>query len=423
MIPAGEYLLFGKTGAGKSSLINTISQVDTARTSVKYACTKTIETYSFSTPAGSYLIHDTPGLCEDEDRDTDQQYLSSILDFLINRSDETFITVLYVVRSDTTRFRSEDTEVIRGLAQILSNIRLPVMFVATNFSFATFDITSREFFNRLRIQHLIALDSELLLLTQGRCCAEGFSGSYGVDNVYGIWFDHSNQLFTPCDEPLTELLESSLGHNIRDLRIWVHRSGHDPSHILNGDCFEVFTNRIVNLCLPLFRSCEIKGDFTTINPSEWIRFCNSFPRYLSMTIPESELLEVYDDDYHLELRERTIFVYFKSAGSEISVLPDPSSRQHIPLDTDRCLASIKTGVLSRECSFRTFLVLRSRGFLALSPGIPLDFLELPKNVANRQSELRYADCFGNTTYIEEYWDDLGDRTVDYGSADDSGYRE
>ena len=83
----------------------------------------------------------------------------------------------------------------------------------------------------------------------------------------------------------------------------------------------------------------------------------------------------------------------------------------------------QNGCFVQRMFFPHLLVLRSRGFLALSPGIPLDFLELPKNVANRQSELRYADCFGNTTYIEEYWDDLGDRTVDYGSADDSGYRE
>ena len=56
MISAGTYLLFGRTGVGKSSVINTLAQDSLANVNNARVCTYDISSYRFDSPGGVILF-------------------------------------------------------------------------------------------------------------------------------------------------------------------------------------------------------------------------------------------------------------------------------------------------------------------------------------------------------------------------------
>ena len=56
MLPAGNYLLFGRTGVGKSSIINTLAQASLANIDNARVCTQQISSYRFDSPGGVILF-------------------------------------------------------------------------------------------------------------------------------------------------------------------------------------------------------------------------------------------------------------------------------------------------------------------------------------------------------------------------------
>lgn len=416
MIPPGTYLLFGKTGAGKSSLVNSIGQSSYAKTSNSHACTSTIDTYSFETPAGRYLIYDTPGLCEDEDVSTDDQYISEVIRFL---SDQPIITILFVVRSDVTRLRSEDIEVIRGLARILSQRHTPVCFVATNFNFSSSIQCPRDSLRRLRAQYLIALDSELLLLTQRRLCIGGFLSSYGVDNVRRVWLEDFGGPI-PVNEPLDiDALESSLGHKIRDLRIWIHRAGHDPSTVLCSDLFFLFAGRLWNLGVSsALKQSELKPDFLSIQPARLMELSNRLlsSRFsLYKLIGESDLIDDYEEGYNLVPAERTIELVFSCSGSTVDISISSDCRAHIPQNVDIELSGVLIGFQPFYSALQALITLEARGFSKSNPLLISHDYDLDRS-GEHCGIYEEDDC-------NEDWIDESDRGVDYGYRDDDDYYE
>jgi hypothetical protein len=417
MIPAGTYLLFGRTGVGKSSLVNSLAQFPVATINNSFACTQEITAHSFSTPSGEYLIYDTPGLCEDEDPITDDKYIMNIINFLYAQEDKSSITILFVVRAGSTRLRSEDWEVVSGLANILYIHPLPVSFVASNISFSSYSQDTRQDFRRLRMQFLVALDSEMILLSQRERGINGFLASYGVDSVNGIWFEDFGDtriILESCD---VATLEGSLGHKYRDLCIWIYRSGHDPSVILGSQHFYLFAARILNLSLSVTADAFTLIDFLSVDSKQVleVKASDLVSRFvLYKPVAPSQLLEEYEDDYNLLPSERTIEILFAPGSTGVEISVSAISVRHIPLNVAESISGIRLGLHTFQSAMQVYALLVIRGFSRKRPSLSQGY-ERVGMVSGGYSEYEQSGA--------DDWVDESDRDVDYGYRDDDDYYE
>ena len=250
MIPSGNYLLLGRTGVGKSSVINAVAQDNIAKTSLEYACTKEIKCCQIDTPCGEYVFYDSPGFCEDDNPLTDKKYFEKLADFLAEYlQDGNEISLLLVARLGQTRFRTEDFEVIKYLADILHRFHLPVVFVATWADFQKGCDHVRSQLDLLRVQILLSLDEALLKMSSRKMCAAGFNGAFAVDNNSSTWLASWKPIAVRLDPQLdsTSGFENLLGHSKKSIFDWVVASGHDPGEIVQHGVTHLLDNRIYNL--------------------------------------------------------------------------------------------------------------------------------------------------------------------------------
>ena len=249
MLPAGNYLLFGRTGVGKSSIINTLAQASLANIDNARVCTQQISSYRFDSPGGSYLIYDSPGFCDDDNPRTDSRYLRQINFFL----DENFnkshaISLLFSVRIGSTRVRSEDFEVVKYLAELLTRFRIPIVFVATWADFSLGGEIVRSQLDKARIQYLAMLDKALLSITNQTMCANGFNGAYAVDNTSGIWLNSCNSIRVDLTHTsVPSAYEEIVGHKFSFILDWIHAAGHSFEFLVNKRKISLFVSRIENL--------------------------------------------------------------------------------------------------------------------------------------------------------------------------------
>jgi GTP-binding protein EngB required for normal cell division len=260
MLPAGKYLLFGRTGTGKSSLINSLANSLLAPKNQSKACTKSINEYSFAAPCGRYTLYDSPGLCEDDNSVTDEEYVAKINRFLTDPEIRFDISIILVVRIGSKRIFSEDFDVVKYLAQLLLLYPgIPVVIVAT---FADFD-KGREFnieaLDKIRMQYLLMLDRELLLTSNRVNCMYGFSGSYAVDNTLGAWFTSWHPCRIEFDYYSSfSYLINIVGHTENFICDWIKATGHSPEYIINNKAFYLVDDRILNLTqFPMDRDCQV----------------------------------------------------------------------------------------------------------------------------------------------------------------------
>lgn len=112
MSPA-RYLVVGRTGNGKSSLINSAFGRYVARTHEFEACTTIVEHHALGTPLGDIVLIDTPGFAEG-DHDDDAQRARTIAEHV--SLDDVF-AVLYVTRLGETRVRADELRPFRALSR------------------------------------------------------------------------------------------------------------------------------------------------------------------------------------------------------------------------------------------------------------------------------------------------------------------
>ena len=108
-----NFLILGKTGAGKSSFINSVFGSSIAETSSDEACTKIVNHYAFNNDYGEICLIDTPGLAEDT-IELDYYYLNMIKNAIKNKN---IFRVVFVTPLYDTRFRPAEKLTIKLITE------------------------------------------------------------------------------------------------------------------------------------------------------------------------------------------------------------------------------------------------------------------------------------------------------------------
>jgi hypothetical protein len=109
-------LFLGRTGVGKSSLINFLAGEERCNTDPYRACTKEPDVINVRYGKYEYELIDTPGLCEGGS-ELDYLYLGLIDRYLL----DDMVSPNLVFKSDDTRLRSEDYQLINTLLKRYGN--------------------------------------------------------------------------------------------------------------------------------------------------------------------------------------------------------------------------------------------------------------------------------------------------------------
>ncbi|MBL8660576.1 MAG: 50S ribosome-binding GTPase [Rhodospirillales bacterium] len=98
-----KFLLAGKSGVGKSSMINSLLGQKLAEVNAFEACTKNITPFDYSVNGVNYVLYDTPGLCDElPEAGNDEKYLEMIAD--VGEIDSFF----YVTKLNDERFLADE---------------------------------------------------------------------------------------------------------------------------------------------------------------------------------------------------------------------------------------------------------------------------------------------------------------------------
>jgi AIG1 family len=109
-------LFLGKTGVGKSSLINFLAGEERCDTDSYRPCTKKPVIISVRNGENEFELIDTPGLCESGD-ELDFLYLDMIDRYLLDQD----VFPHFVFKSDDTRIRTEDYQFLKTLLKRYGN--------------------------------------------------------------------------------------------------------------------------------------------------------------------------------------------------------------------------------------------------------------------------------------------------------------
>lgn len=322
MIPAGNYLLIGRSGVGKSSLINTVAQSNIVNTDNAYACTQRISSHSFETPAGNYVFYDSPGFCEDDNPETDKAYYCALRRHISAKLNEGIeITLLLVVKSGSKRIRSEDFEVVKYLGRLVTKYQMPVAFVATWADFGSGGDVVRNHLDQLRLQYLSMLDATVLKATHKRLCAGGFDGAYIVDNNSGAWMSSFKSLMdwridSPPDS--SHGYGAIIGHSDEFVREWIAAAGHDLEDLVRISATNLIDSRIYNLTRYPFNVNSEVLDLVSVSP---LRLKCYFPGSLAFTVESGSALEYAIDSVHYKIYDLFRIRSTRWANKKLGDLP------------------------------------------------------------------------------------------------------
>ena len=155
---------------------------------------------------------------------------------------------MFSVRIGSTRVRSEDFEVVKYLAELLTRFRIPIVFVATWADFSRGGEFVRSQLDKARIQYLAMLDKALLSITNQTLCANGFNGAYAVDNTSGIWLNSCNSIRVDLTHiSVPSAYEEIIGHKFSFILDWINAAGHSFEFLVNKRKISLFVSRIENL--------------------------------------------------------------------------------------------------------------------------------------------------------------------------------
>lgn len=226
MLSPGTYILFGRTGVGKSSLINNIANKSVAPVHAAKACTPEIFEYKVQRSNGEYLIYDTPGFFEDDLDETDQTFLANIRSFLDDITEkewESGISIALVLRMHAPRMRAEDYGVFEYYCELVDEF--PQLKPLLVFTFAEFfDPSFRADYQRAVAQSFVACDYLCGINDFNSWDYPFFKEVIAVNNAKRLWVSLSdNSIDLSCifsaEDPDAEF-EKCVGHPAAYLKKW-----------------------------------------------------------------------------------------------------------------------------------------------------------------------------------------------------------
>ena len=118
--------IFGKTGAGKSSLLNALFGQDISPTSDVAACTRDAIEHTINTGRGSFTLIDCPGVGESHERD--QEYHELYRKLLEGSGDQGIDMILWVLKGDDRAFTA-DLDFYQRVVKPAMDQNLPFLFI------------------------------------------------------------------------------------------------------------------------------------------------------------------------------------------------------------------------------------------------------------------------------------------------------
>jgi predicted GTPase len=141
------FLLIGRTGVGKSSIINSLMGEQVAPTDEFEPKTVTVDEYTFEHNGHSFVLIDTPGLCDAlPSSKHNHKYMRKIADKLKSKQRDVDC-VMYVTRLDDTRVLADEQYAIKFLTKKLGKKFWKHAFIV--FTFAD-KVSPQDFANRLK---------------------------------------------------------------------------------------------------------------------------------------------------------------------------------------------------------------------------------------------------------------------------------
>ena len=190
-----KFLLVGRTGVGKSSFVNATFGKHLAKTDSYEACTSVVEHYAYATSMGDICLIDTPGLGEDEDCETDKNYIS-LVKSQVNMSQ--IDAIIYVTRLNETRFRGEEKKILKLLIESFDSRLWQSAWLVFTFSASVLPLERDKVTQKRKEQ--IESHVKDCLLSKGENQFKGFTVKLRVDNVKRNWAKSS----TPVVSILTK---------------------------------------------------------------------------------------------------------------------------------------------------------------------------------------------------------------------------
>lgn len=177
-----RFLIVGRSGMGKSSLINTTFGSYIAETAEFEACTRLVTHHAHGTPWGDLELIDTPGFAEGGYAE-DERVVSLIAKGAnVNEAD----AVLLVTRLDETRMRPDEARMIELLTGAFGESFWLKAWLMLTFA-ASVPASERDERSHARQMDLIDAVQEAVLRRDRGCAFTGFERSWLLDNVQRGW--------------------------------------------------------------------------------------------------------------------------------------------------------------------------------------------------------------------------------------------
>lgn len=180
-------MVVGKTGVGKSTLINTVFKENFAATGVGKPVTSEIRKYTKENYP--LTLYDTPGFeLSDQQRETVNKGIQSIINDGINSGDisEAIHCIWYCINPNIPRIDPEEIKWLRSLSDQNITQQVPVIVVLTQAFSKDKAQSMRREINKLNLN----IVNVVPVLAKNQAIDEDYTAkSYGLENLIKIMFD------------------------------------------------------------------------------------------------------------------------------------------------------------------------------------------------------------------------------------------
>lgn len=180
-------LVAGRTGVGKSSLINSLLNNQTLATNQFESETKTALTFEHSVDNIKFLITDTPGFCDDlPEKGNDKKYIELIQSRNLNN-----FCLLYVTELDAPRISSDEKRTLKLLSDNLIKTLWSNAIIVFTFS----DRVQEKQFNDVLNNRIVLFQKELLQYNKSDINSIGFIAVTNSQSTLPTGFEWKNSLY------------------------------------------------------------------------------------------------------------------------------------------------------------------------------------------------------------------------------------